>query len=378
MGVHEGWLYAGTFSTAGVVKYFSPEKFSERVRRIMDRDRIELLAEKLGGCALWRTRDGVVWIPVTTNGFGNPFNYGIRALISTPHGLFVGTANPFGPDVAVHRASGWQYENNPRGGLEIWLGSHHHAEGVTDRARPVPPPVSLTSLPDYEQEGLTEEERRARFGRQRLQEFFRDPAAQVIGYWRRGTRHADEAAATLAEELVSLLPAPLPGSIQVFAADAASAHRLLAARLPEATRLYSGAGEGGSACTAAIDLEALSRRPDKERVLTELLASLPPGGCLVGAALLHGGADTAWRHQGKDVTDAAGFQAMLASAGWHDVVVTDATREGWQTFSHKLNLYLWEQTIDGTFDGEMVEEARAQVMGPCVPVHAYVLYRAYR
>ena len=38
------------------------------------------------------------------NGFGNKFNWGIRTLASTPQGLMVGTANPFGPRVAVERA----------------------------------------------------------------------------------------------------------------------------------------------------------------------------------------------------------------------------------------------------------------------------------
>src|SRR5262249_15379255 len=76
---------------------------------------------------LWRTSDGNHWTPVTRNGFGNPYNWGIRSLLSTPHGLFVGTANPFGPKVAVHGPGGWRYEPNPRGGTEIWHGAHEHA-----------------------------------------------------------------------------------------------------------------------------------------------------------------------------------------------------------------------------------------------------------
>ena len=81
-----------------------------------------------GGCELWRTTDGDRWMPVTLNGFGNYFNWGIRSLLSTPAGLFAGTANPFGPTVAVTGPAGWPHEPNPLGGTEVWHGSLHHDE----------------------------------------------------------------------------------------------------------------------------------------------------------------------------------------------------------------------------------------------------------
>jgi hypothetical protein len=59
---------------------------------------------------------------VTRNGFGNPYNYGARTIVSAQGQLFVGTANPFGPQVAVATAAGnWVYVDNPRGGLEVWM-----------------------------------------------------------------------------------------------------------------------------------------------------------------------------------------------------------------------------------------------------------------
>ena len=79
-------------------------------------------ARSPGGFQLWRTADGVRWEPVTRDGFGNPYNFGARSLVSTPHGLFVGTANPFGPHIAVHDDRRWAYRANPRGGCEVWLG----------------------------------------------------------------------------------------------------------------------------------------------------------------------------------------------------------------------------------------------------------------
>jgi hypothetical protein len=43
---------------------------------------IGLLIEYFGGGDLWKTCDGVHWMPVTLSGFGNPHNYGIRRLVS--------------------------------------------------------------------------------------------------------------------------------------------------------------------------------------------------------------------------------------------------------------------------------------------------------
>jgi nucleoside-diphosphate-sugar epimerase len=87
---------------------------------------------------MWRSRDGIEWSPVTTNGFGNPYNYGGRTLVSTSGGLLVGTANPFAPETPAQLATGWGYAPNPRGGAEVWCGSAPapEARAHRDRARP--------------------------------------------------------------------------------------------------------------------------------------------------------------------------------------------------------------------------------------------------
>ncbi len=45
------------------------------------------------GFELYSTEDGWRFSPITTNGFGHALDYGVRTLASTPHGLFLGTAN---------------------------------------------------------------------------------------------------------------------------------------------------------------------------------------------------------------------------------------------------------------------------------------------
>lgn len=58
------------------------------------------------GCDLWKTSDGIHWIPVSLNGLGNRYNYGIRELfVSSEETLFIGTANPFqGCEVWIKRS----------------------------------------------------------------------------------------------------------------------------------------------------------------------------------------------------------------------------------------------------------------------------------
>lgn len=138
MCVHGGTLYVGTCDISSFVPFSSKETWPEHVQRLLDPDSMERFMDRLGGCELWRTTDGDNWLPVTRNGFGNRYNLGIRALVSTPHGLFAGTANPFGPRVAVRDGDGWQYQDNPRGGLEMWLGSPRdgaHLTSSTERPR---------------------------------------------------------------------------------------------------------------------------------------------------------------------------------------------------------------------------------------------------
>jgi hypothetical protein len=81
----DGHLYAGTLDLAGYAGIGT------------------------AGFDLWRSPDGESWSPVSDDGFGNPLNYGLRTMVSTDLGLFVGTANPF--------------NDYSSGGAEVWLGT---------------------------------------------------------------------------------------------------------------------------------------------------------------------------------------------------------------------------------------------------------------
>jgi hypothetical protein len=100
------------------------ERSPAKVRRLFEILDPEFVVNNEGGADLWRSYDGNNWLPVTRRGFDNPYNLGIRNFESTPIGLFVGTANLFGPRVAIRDGEGWRYVDNPDGGLEVWLGDH--------------------------------------------------------------------------------------------------------------------------------------------------------------------------------------------------------------------------------------------------------------
>jgi hypothetical protein len=120
---HDGWLYAGTYNWSVFLPYLRTERWPDRPRSLLAASGVDNAVAEHGGFDLWRSADGASWEPVTRKGFGNVYNCGVRNLVSTPYGLFVGAANPFGPQIAVQAGHEWTYVNNPHGGLEIWLGT---------------------------------------------------------------------------------------------------------------------------------------------------------------------------------------------------------------------------------------------------------------
>lgn len=58
-------------------------------------DDLQDLLRLFGGADLWKTNNGIIWKPVTLNGFDNSDNHGFRTMKSTPDALFVGASNPW-------------------------------------------------------------------------------------------------------------------------------------------------------------------------------------------------------------------------------------------------------------------------------------------
>ena len=72
------------------------------------------------GFDLYVSEDGMNFYPVTVNGFGDPANYGGRVMVSSDHGLYVTTANPFHGGQAW-RVSPVELAVYPNGPSEVFL-----------------------------------------------------------------------------------------------------------------------------------------------------------------------------------------------------------------------------------------------------------------
>jgi hypothetical protein len=140
----DGVLYLGTLNWSVMLQYLrTPATSADRGARWSRWFGLENLARFDGGFDLRCSQDGISWTPVSTDGLGNPYNYGARTLLGTPRGLFLGTANPFGPEIAARVAHGWLYVPNPQAGAEIWLG----AKSKGDLQGAMPSVLSARSVP---------------------------------------------------------------------------------------------------------------------------------------------------------------------------------------------------------------------------------------
>jgi hypothetical protein len=122
MAVHDDYLYVGTFKWNTLLPWMPLDRWPKPLADAVHRRGVERILDASGGFDLWRTQTGNTWDSITRTGFGNRYNWGVRNMASTPYGLFVGSANPFGPEVAVRGDTGWAYVENQRGGVEVFLG----------------------------------------------------------------------------------------------------------------------------------------------------------------------------------------------------------------------------------------------------------------
>ena len=111
MEEHEGWLYASTFDQGTILAVLldDPGAVLEYLQQAKAMNPAALLADLVGnlltleqcywlthaGGDIFKSPNGVDWYAVTTDGLGNPGNYGWRTMVSAPDGgLYVGSTNP--------------------------------------------------------------------------------------------------------------------------------------------------------------------------------------------------------------------------------------------------------------------------------------------
>jgi hypothetical protein len=92
--VHGGRLYLGTFDASTFLMVARDNGIPMGEMLGLTPEQIDALAAGAGG-DLYRSWDGVNYRAVTRTGFGDPYNYGVRNMVSRPLRLYLGFSNPF-------------------------------------------------------------------------------------------------------------------------------------------------------------------------------------------------------------------------------------------------------------------------------------------
>jgi hypothetical protein len=93
--VYNGYLYLGSMDMSSMLRVAVdagmelPDMGTGMPPQLMQ------IVLKAAGFDLWKSPDGLVWLPVTVTGMGEYHNYGARTIRVHNNKLYIGTANPF-------------------------------------------------------------------------------------------------------------------------------------------------------------------------------------------------------------------------------------------------------------------------------------------
>ncbi len=378
---YEGWLYLGTYDWSVWMPYIRPETMPDKLRQRIERVGVDNIVRAQAGFDLWRSRDGVEWVPVSRNGFGNPCNYGIRTMVSSPYGLFLGVANPFGPTLAVRRLAGWRYEPN-EGGCEIWLGSRDFPDPAAQPEEDLVPYEIVAGSGKHPLSDLAEE---------MISDFYEGSGFRHCGFWRHPIKTPLKACENLVEELLAFFPNE-PGSLLEIGCGTGATTRMIAKHLP-ATALTGVVGTAAdlAACQETIPtgLFQLEKRPklkfapgtfDAAICVEGPSAFLPtaqkffrivhqvvkPGGVVVFADLVRASSRGA-------PSSLPEYEAILTQGGFKDVQLWDVTHLCWSPFKGHAMKYFGAKLLGGKITQNLYQEIISRLPGWNQPVKLYVI-----
>lgn len=394
---HEGWLYAGTMVWLPFLPFSRREKWPERLARVLTPKVIEIIVNKFGGCHLWRTRNGTDWVCVNRNGFGDPLNLGIRSMVSTPYGLFVGIANAFGPELATKRMSGWSYELNPSCGLKILLGNRFTNQTSS---------AMLTRSEGYELQATKPKNNPddSKLVANLIDEYYGNSGYRYVGCWKIGIDNAKAACDNLIAEIVSFIPERKGKVLDLGCREGVSTAYL--------ARYFSSNDITG--VTTSRQEIALCRqnvpmarfylnnlfkmrlqhesfdyvvcvegplRLGNKSVLKNIYKILKSGGCLVGSDILYNNKKKTVNLFKKTLyylNDLNEYNNILLDIGFREVNIVDATYECWSNFCRHRETFFQMKMAKGEIDENIINEIKADMPGNDLTVNHYILFCAIK
>jgi ubiquinone/menaquinone biosynthesis C-methylase UbiE len=393
MAHFEGCLYLGTYDSSVFLSFVELEKLPPKKREQLRSIGVDRIVDRWGGFDLWSSSDGVRWTRITCNGFGNSYNYGLRTMLGTPDGLFLGVANPFAPEVATKTSAGWAYVPNPRGGLEVWKGVHRGREETTTR--------SSTNRSDRD---LSAEINRF-YNRNWpiFSEYVGYSDFANFGYWEPGIETPQQACENLMEKLLAFIPKKEGTILDVACCKGATTRHLLNYYSPEAVSGIDISGQRLETARAnapgckflrmsATDLEFEENSFDniicveaafhfktREKFIREAIRVLKPGGRLVLTDILLSSwaeGESPLRFEENVVKNLEDYKQLFCRAGFTSVRVIDATTQCWKGFYRHFLACVEKQFLHGRMSLAQYKQHRGSIFWGIRIVNFYVLASA--
>ena len=383
MAVHEGRLYAGTADWLCWLQWADRSKWPKELSELLPDKSIQQLIHSWGGFDLWRSDDGCRWMPITRNGFSNQYNISARTMASTPYGLAVGAINSFGPDVAVRRMAGWNYESNPRGGLEIWFGSSRLDPQRTAEKPKVLPDI----LPSNDFAAKKLEQSAPEATESIIDQFYRGSRFRHVGFWQVGVQDARAACENLMDEILAFAPEKQGTLLEIGCDMGATTHYLSKYFPPEAITAITNDKKNLKICRKmAPHVKFLYRKLPKLKLPSELFDSaiwvkgwhhlgpradllretfrvLKPGGRLncFDALPIAKKESRVWKavwSRDDSLKTLDEYRELLLATGFSDVRLIDVTNECLEGFREHTDRFLRLGRLSGAIDDTMVKHVK--------------------